>query len=168
MFYLIFILNFDDFYLYRLIWMISTILFLPKLTFSSDLISVQKLLIGIRFYQLHKEYIWCPNPKSFLGTSLAFSVVFRKLSEYLVMIKYHLFLLSDYLSLLALLIWEALLYFDHCENNLFYFVSICSCFEIFNYLCFWALSTSILEHESLGLTVVFIWVLRIKLRIIIM
>ena len=51
------------------------------------------------------------------GSALAFSVVFSKFSEYLVMIMTVLVYLSDHESFLVLYIWEALLYFDHCENS---------------------------------------------------
>ena len=45
------------------------------------------MLIMICFYKLHLEYIWHAHPQFFWRPALAFSVVFRKFSEYLVMIK---------------------------------------------------------------------------------
>ena len=87
MLHFIFSFNLGELSLYRLLFKISTFLVLQTSIFNSDLINVQRLLIMIRFNQLHWEYIWLAHPQSFLKTCFGLSVVFSKFSEYLVMIK---------------------------------------------------------------------------------
>ena len=103
----------------------------------------------IRFYKLNWRYIWQLILNLSWKPAFAFSVVFSKFSEYLVMIKdspgfsFRPWKFPCFVYLKSIIILWSL--WNSCKNV---FVFIYSCLEMICSLCSSILSTSISEQES--------------------
>ena len=125
----------------------------------------------IRFYKLHWEYIWHAHPQTFLETCFGF---FCCLQEILRIScndqRLSWFFFQTIKIFLVLYIWEALLYFDHCENSAKMLFLLLILFLLWNALFFMLICIVDIHIRTriTWWTVVFIWALRVGFHIIIM
>ena len=133
MLYFIFTFNFADLNLYTLLFRISTILVPPTLILNSDLIEVQRFLAYNNQLLSSSLRIYLPCSSSiFLENLLWFFLLSSgNFLNNLQWSKTVLIFISDYEIFLVLYIWEALLYFDHCENSKKMF----SCLFVLAWIC---------------------------------